>query len=138
MRQVFVDTLYWLAITRSNDQWKAAATRARETLGDVILVTSDEVLTEFLNAIGGRGPHFRQVAVKMVRAIIANPNVRVVAQSRGSFLRALARYESRTDKTYSLTDCSSMDIMDALSIQEALTHDAHFRQEGFTCLIEPR
>lgn len=135
-KQVFADTLYWLAMVRPGDQWKEPARSARDALGDAILVTSDEVLSEFLNAIGTRAPGLRPTAVRMVRAIMANPNVRIIEQSRASFLSALARYESRDDKTYSLTDCSSMNIMAALGIQDVLTHDAHFRQEGFTCLID--
>ena len=36
---------------------------------------------------------------------------------------------------YSLTDCSSMNVMDAEGIRDVLTHDRHFRQEGYNVLI---
>src|SRR5438105_965772 len=48
---------------------------------------------------------------------------------------ALALYEARPDKSYSLTDCRSMLAMRALGLTEALTNDHHFTQEGFTILF---
>ena len=71
----------------------------------------------------------------MVRAIYADPNVRVIPQTRETFLKALERYERRLDKEYSLTDCSSMNAMDAEQITQVLTHDHHFAQEGFVVLM---
>jgi predicted nucleic acid-binding protein len=79
----------------------------------------------------------RSQAVKMVQAIMADPNVTVVPQSRASFLEGLGLYARRTDKDYSLVDCSSMEAMRGGDIQEVLTNDGHFSQEGFTVLIQP-
>lgn len=90
MKVVFADTLYWIAIIRPRDAWQNAARQAREGLGNVILVTTDEVLSEFLNALSRGGPHLRQQAAKMARAIMENPNVRVLPQTRDSFLKGLA------------------------------------------------
>ncbi len=134
MKRVFVDTVYWLATANPNDQWSGAADRARAELGPVLMVTTDEVLTEFLTAMS-RTPASRRRASQTVRAIIADPNVKVIAQSRNTFLRALARYEQREDKSYSLPDCGSMNVMDDESIREILTKDHHFEQEGFTVLL---
>ena len=72
----------------------------------------------------------------MVRAILSNPNVKVVPQSRDSFLRGLELYEQRGDKEYSLTDCISMNAMRSEAITDALTNDRHFEQEGFTILMK--
>jgi hypothetical protein len=52
VRSVFADTLYWVAITRPGDPWEGPARRAKEALGSVRLVTTDEVLTEFLTLVG--------------------------------------------------------------------------------------
>ncbi len=71
----------------------------------------------------------------MVRAILENPNVRVMPQTRDSFLKGLIFYETRSDKEYSLTDCISMNVMKAESLGEVLTNDHHFDQEGFSILI---
>jgi len=135
MRSVFADTLYWVAIVRPGDQWRDASTHAKEALGPVRLLTTDEILSEFLTALAGGGEVVRRQAVKMVQAIMSNPNVTVLPQSRASFLKGLGLYESRPDKSYSLVDCASMESMRAAGIQEVLSNDHHFSQEGFTVLI---
>ncbi len=135
MKTVFADTAYWIAVVRPSDQWAEAAKRARSLLGDVCLLTTDEVLAEFLTALSGGGEHLRRMAAQMVRAILDNPNVKVIPQSRDSFLTGLALYEQRLDKEYSLTDCISMNAMRAEGLMEVLTNDHHFAQETFTVLM---
>ena len=135
MKSVFADTLYWVAIVRPDDQWREAALRARKELGPVRLVTTDEVLSEFLTGLSRAGEILRSQAVKMVRAIMSDPNVTVLPQSRASFLNGLGLYERRPDKTYSLVDCASMESMRAGGVQEILSNDGHFSQEGFSVLI---
>jgi uncharacterized protein len=135
---VFADTLYWIAIARPNDPWAAAARQARSAVDNATLVTTDEVLSEFLTALSGGGPALRQTAVKMVRTILSSPDVRVVPQARQSFLSGLAHYESRADKSYSMVDCTSMHAMRENGITHALTNDHHFSQDGFVVLIERR
>lgn len=135
MKTIFADTLYWTAIVRPNDPWREFAESAKQALGEVILVTTDEVLTEFLAALSRGGPRVREAAVRMVRAILANPNVKVVPQGRDGFLAGLQRYEDRQDKHYTLTDCISMNVMEKRGISDVLTNDHHFEQEGFAVLI---
>jgi len=135
MKTVFADTLYWVAIVRPNDQWQESARRARASLGDTLILTTDEVLSEFLAALSSGPSHVRRQAVKMVRAILGNPNVRVLPQSRDSFLRGLELYERRPDKGYSLTDCISMNAMKGERVSDVLTNDPHFEQEGFHVLM---
>ena len=135
MKTVFVDSLFWIALVKPKDQWAKAAKTAKSNLGDVLIVTTDEVLTEFLTALSS-GKRMRKQAGKMVRTILANPNVKVVPQTRDSFLKGLTLYENRGDKEYSLTDCISMNVMKAESLVEVLTNDRHFEQEGFTVLIK--
>jgi predicted nucleic acid-binding protein len=48
----------------------------------------------------------------------------------------LDRYERRPDKSYSLTDCISMVVMEEEGINEVLSNDHHFEQEGFTILFK--
>ena len=136
MKAIFVDTLYWVAVIMPDDPWKKSAKRARKSLGDVRLVTTDEVLAEFLTMLREAGPVLREKAAETVRAILKNPNVTVIAQSRDTFLRALDHYAERKDKEYSLTDCASMSAMAADGIREALTNDHHFEQEGYVALIK--
>ena len=137
MTTVFADTVYWIATVRPNDPCAASANRARELLGAVRLVTTDEVLIEFLTALAGAGQHTREQAAGMVRALLAHPGVEVIPQSRRSFLGGLALYEARRDKDYSMTDCISMDRMRERSLSAVLTNDRHFSQEGLAVLMSP-
>ncbi|MCI0562894.1 MAG: PIN domain-containing protein, partial [Nitrososphaera sp.] len=135
MKSVFADTLYWVATANPTDQWAKPSKDAKEKLGQVQLITTDEVLTEFLAMMSPGGDRLRQAAAQMVRLILENPNVIVVPQSRASFLKGLEFYEKRRDKQYSLTDCISMTVMNERGITQALTNDHHFAQEGFVVLI---
>lgn len=136
MNAVFVDTLFWVAFAVPTDRWHEAAIKAKETLGRVRMVTTDEVLIEYLNSLA-KGEHIRAFAVKTVKAILKDPNIRVVPQSHESLLKGLALYADRSDKGYSLTDCISMNVMKGESLAQVLTHDHHFTQEGFEVLIVP-
>jgi len=135
MKRVFADTLYWVAIARPGDRWSEPAKRATAAIDPVQIVTTDEVLSKFLTAMSRGGPAIRAAAVQIVRNLLQNPNVIVVPQSRQPFLAALDRYGQSADKEYSLTDCSSMNVMDRFSITDVLTNDRHFEQEGYTILI---
>ncbi|MBW2118199.1 MAG: type II toxin-antitoxin system VapC family toxin [Deltaproteobacteria bacterium] len=135
MKKVFADSHYWIALAKPRDQWEKAAKAARELLGEALIVTTDEVLTEFLAALSSV-KYLRQLAAKMVRSILENPNVKVIPQTRDSFLKGLTFYERRNDKQYSLIDCISMNVMKNESLVEVLTNDSHFEQEGYTVLIK--
>ncbi len=135
MRQVFADTAYWLALTNPFDQHHDKATRASALLEDKRIVTSDAVLTEYLNALGDKGSAIRLAAVRSAETILRNPGVTVIAQTRKVFLKGFALYKARPDKGYSLTDCVSMTIMRQRKITHALTTDRHFEQEGFVALM---
>ncbi len=71
-----------------------------------------------------------------VRELLEHPTVLVRQQSRDSFLVGLEFYEARPDKSYSLTDCISMAVMQEERMTDALTGDNHFAQEGFNLLFQ--
>jgi predicted nucleic acid-binding protein len=135
VRLVFADTLYWGAALHPHDQYRAQVIRAREALGEVRLVTSDEVLTELLDGLAQRGTHLRETAARTVRRILDDRSVMVYPQSRESFPGGRRLYEQRNDKGYSLVDCISMTTMRRQGIMEILTNDYHFIQEGFRVVL---
>jgi predicted nucleic acid-binding protein len=136
VKLIYADTLYWVAVARPGDPYRDRALAARAKFSNSMILTSDEVLTEFLNALSGGGPGLRSMAVNMVKAIMNDVNTHVVPQTRDTFIRALELYGQRLDKGYSLVDCSSMVIMRNQGIIEVLTQDRHFYQEGFNVLIQ--
>jgi predicted nucleic acid-binding protein len=135
MKAVFADTVYWVAVARPDDQWSEAAHKARTSLGAVRLVTTDEVLVEFLTALSST-ERLRRVSAEMVRKIMASADVKVLPQTRDTFLSGVKLFEERSDKKYSLTDCISMNSMKKELISEILTIDNHFEQEGFEVLMK--
>jgi predicted nucleic acid-binding protein len=135
MRRVFADAMYWIALASPNDQWHAATVEVSRTLRGAAIVTTEEVLSEFLAHFCGHGPVIRQGSIRYIESILADPDIRVREQSHRTFLDGLALYKARPDKGYSLVDCISMAAMRAEGITDALTHDEHFTQEGFTVLL---
>jgi len=135
MREVFADTFYWIALLNPRDEAHDRALSASRTLGAAGIVTTDEVLTEFLNYFAERGPFLRAAAVRLAERMQSDRAIRVLPQSPEGFFAALRLYRARPDKGYSLTDCASMEAMRREGLTDALTDDTHFAQEGFTCLL---
>ena len=102
----------------------------------VRLYTVDEVLAEFLTFSSTSGAHIRTRAAQTVRQALQDPQWTVFPQSRASLLEALALYESRPDKEYSLTDCISMQVMRREGLTDVLSNDHHVAQEGFRVIFQ--
>jgi uncharacterized protein len=135
MRRVYADTVYWIALANPLDQWHALAVRASHTLRGTTIITSEEILTEFLAHFSGQGRTIRDGAARYAGRVLSNPGIIVRPQSHQSFLDGFALYQARPDKEYSLTDCISMEAMRQEGITEILTHDYYFTQEGFVNLL---
>ena len=134
MRALFADTFYWVALTSTEDTAHGNTVEVSRSLKPERIVT-DEVLTEYLAFFSNARPSVRTQAGSNAVDLIHNPIVRVIAQSRESFLSGLELYCARPDKGYSLTDCISMRTMRREGITEVLTNDRHFEQEGFRALL---
>lgn len=135
MRIVFADTFYWIALLNPNDEAHERVVTASKNLGSARIVTTDEVLTEFLNYFAGCGHFLRRAAALLVERMHADRNIEVVAQTREGFLSGCRLYRARPDKGYSLTDCISMEVMRREGLNDVLTNDAHFAQEGLACML---
>ncbi len=131
MKQVFVDTAPLISLINPRDQYHEIITLAFDELDGTELITTDAVLTEFLNYYSERGTYFRSLALGAVKNLMLRPDITIVNQSKYLFHLALERFEDRQDKGYSLTDCLSMIVMETHGISEVLTTDLHFRQAGF-------
>ena len=135
MNKIFADAFYWIALANPADQWNASAKRFDTDNPHAALLTTEEVLTEFLNFYAETGARRRRIVGAMCEQVLLHPNITVVRQSSESFSQGLALYRQREDKGYSLTDCISIQTMREHQIQDVLTHDRHFEQEGFTILL---
>jgi uncharacterized protein len=136
--RVFIDTSYLIAILEPTDDRHEKAKAVSMSLGNSQQITSEMVLTEFLNAFCTKGKFFRQMALNVLDDLRSDPNVEIVPQSSELFEQACQYYRQRPDKQYSLTDCASMVIMKEKSLDQVITHDRHFQQEGFIALLREK
>jgi len=133
---VFADTFYWVALADSADSAHRTALELTSRFADATIVTTDEVLTEYLTFFATAPERFRSRAAEGVEKLLTTSSViQVIPQSRESFRAGLQLYRARPDKGYSLTDCISMQTMKREGLAEALTNDRHFEQEGFKALF---
>jgi uncharacterized protein len=132
MRRVFADSLYWIAVSNPRDQWHTAAMQAGNVIRGSKIVTTEEVLSEFLTAFRYT-PRLRTIVARRVTQIYQTTIV--IPQSAQSFRAGFDLYQSRPDKKYSLPDCISMKTMRQEGIVDILTHDNDFTKEGFTVLL---
>ncbi len=136
MDTLFADTFYWVALINPQDDWHERVLSFSQSLGDVDLVTTEEVLAEVLTFFSKSGFRMRQRVVNLVTSILNNNLIIVVEQTHQSFLLGFVLYQQRLDKGYSLTDCISMNTMKNLGINSVLSHDHHFAQEGLMIIFD--
>ena len=127
----------FVSLNESSDRLLEAAA-ITERLGFCRIVTSQMVLVEFLNYMGGRGQSLREKAMSVVKCLTDTSSVEIVPQTQDQFDEAAALYSSRSDKGWSLTDCASFILMKQMNISEALAHDRDFEQAGFVALLKGR
>jgi predicted nucleic acid-binding protein len=129
----FGDTSYFLALLVPDDISHIAA-HAWAKQSSTPIVTTEYVVLEvanFLSPIPTRDlfGHFLSV-------VRTNPRVTLVSASSDLLEGGCALYLARKDKSWSLTDCISFEIMRERGITDALTADRHFEQAGFNLILK--
>ena len=104
--------------------------------GAAMKVSHSYVLAEFIPLCEVRGLP-RAGALTFASELLDNPHVQFVWVNEDLHRAALSLLESRLDKTYSLCDAVSFILMRQYGINDALTTDRHFAQEGFVRLLRP-
>jgi len=135
MKTVFADTQFWIAIVNPRDQWHERALEVEANLIEPFYITTEAVLTEVLTFFCEYGAEARLKAATTVELILSEANTEVITVSHEIFTDGLELYKKRPDKSYSLTDCISMNICRTRGIAAILTHDHHFTQENLTVLM---
>ena len=98
-------------------------------------LTTSYILAEFIPLCAARGLQ-RKLTLDFITTLVANPLVEIVWGDERLHKSAFALLQQRLDKNYSLCDAVSFVLMRERAINEALTTDKHFAQEGFVKLLE--
>jgi predicted nucleic acid-binding protein len=132
MAVYFADTSFWVALVDRRDAYHSqAAGWSRRIAGSI--VTTEAVLLETANTFSRLD--WRDKVIALVEHIVARDDIEVVPFSSLLWDRAWKLFRDRQDKSWSLTDCLSFDVMQARGLTEALAADSHFRQAGFHALL---
>lgn len=132
---VFVDTAAWLALVSRRD---ALHKPAQQIMSDLRrqraqLITTEFVLLEVANALSA--PSTRGQAVTLIDGLRSLPTVRIVLADSALLTDGPTLYRQRSDKEWSLTDCTSFVVMRREQLTQAFTSDRHFEQAGFVKLL---
>ena len=104
-------------------------------MDEAIIITSDLIFVEFFDSICNMGPFWRKIMIRAFNDLKASPNIQIQPFAREIFCSALDFYKMRLDKSYSFTDCVAIVMIKNAGINEVLTTDHHFEQEGFAALL---
>ena len=131
----FADTAWWIAISRKRDQYHQRALAWYQFIirSESSIVTTEAVLWEWLNAFCA--PDARRIASAGYRRAHEDAKVDVAPFERELTRDAVQLYDSRPDKSWSLTDCISFVVMERRGLSEALTADSDFQQANMKALL---
>jgi len=131
----FADTYFFIALLSDKDLAHKESLDILENLKSQIL-TTEWVLTELADAMSCS--HDRHRCLSLISFLQAHPLVEILPVTHDGFEEGLRLYGSRSDKAWSLTDCTSFSVMKRYGLREALTGDHHFEQAGFTALLRQK
>ncbi len=136
--EIFVDTSGFYAMLVRDDDGHAAAERMlrearRRKRG---FVTTDYVLDETATLLKARG--LVHLTGPFFDVLDRSHAFRIEWTDAARFQEVRKFFIKHTDQDWSFTDCLSFLVMKQLRLREALTTHAHFREAGFTALLEPK
>jgi predicted nucleic acid-binding protein len=133
--EVFLDTVYAVALAATSDLLHEQAVRLSEQLekAGTRLITTQAILLEIGNALSKN--RYRTAAIEILSSLESDPSVEIIPLSAERYSKAFNLYKSRPDKEWGLIDCLSFFVMEERGIREALTSDEHFEQAGYNTLL---
>ncbi len=89
MNELFVDTLHLVALVNPKDQWHQKSVEVETATRNIDLVTTEDILTEFLNFYAEHGRFVRMKVSAFVHEILLDVRVKVIPRNETAFLEAL-------------------------------------------------
>ncbi|HAK89685.1 MAG: hypothetical protein A2077_00525 [Nitrospirae bacterium GWC2_46_6] len=128
MSGMFLDTGYLIALVNKRDNLHNSAIAASQEFYGPFF-TTELILVELANSLCLSSQ--RQLAVRIIEKIQADPLTTIIPFPAEKFKETFAFYKRRPDKSWGMIDCFSFLVMDEFGIKQALTFDEHFRQAGY-------
>jgi len=129
---IFVDTSFLLAVLNPRDTLHSCAQAWAALIAESLLVT-EYVVWEMVNSLSL--PVDRPKVHLAVQEIQTASDWEWVPASNPLFVAGMQLHRERGDKSWSLTDCISFQVMRQRNIRRALTYDHHFEQAGYEALL---
>jgi predicted nucleic acid-binding protein len=104
--------------------------------GRVQIVTTDYVVSELSALPMGPLRLPRKARLNVLHRILTTDRVIIHHVDQTTDSASWAYLLSRSDKDFSLVDCSSFVVMKKMNMTDALTTDGHFEQAGFNRLLK--
>lgn len=131
--RLFLDTAFIQALLNPRDNYHHQAKQLfpRVRAASEVWIT-EAIFTEVGNALSAFN---RNGAIQFIQQCYRTNNIKIVSVDTELLMQALVLYESRSDKTWGLTDCISFIVMQQHNLTDAVTGDRHFVQAGFRALM---
>lgn len=130
---MLIDTSGWLCLYHKDEPEHRQAVELYRAAK--FRVTTSCVLAEFVPLAQTRGfPRMQNIG--FTERILNDKDVEIIWVDENLHREAVAPLRRRTDKNYSLCDAASFVVLQTRGIDDSLTTDKHFRQEGFARLLE--
>ena len=134
----FVDTSGWGAWMDSHEQFHSLALAAVDEVWQQNgkLVTTNWVLAELTALLLRPLRIAKSRQIQLLNDIHNDSGVAVLAINAALETSAWRLWAARSDKEWTLTDCTSFLVMQQRKLTEAITADHHFEQAGFVRLLK--
>ncbi len=138
MNEIYVDTSGWASLADVSELFYG---KAKEIYAAAIqnrrpLVTTNYVLAELVALMTSPMRFHRPRIIEFINGIKQSTFFDTIHIDKESDAKSWNLLSSRTDKNWSLVDCSNFVLMQENNILEALTTDHHFEQAGFIRLLK--
>jgi uncharacterized protein len=125
----FADTSFWVALVDRRDSFHGRAIQWSANISGSI-ITTEAVLLETANTFCK--PHWRSQVIALIDHIRQRQDIEIL---KPAWEGGWKMFANRPDKSWSLTDCISFQLMQEKGLTNALAADSHFQQAGFHALL---
>ncbi len=138
MNKIFADTSGWGHLIDSSQKYHELAANIYRNLRhkECKFVTTNYIITELAALMISPLRLRHLVIVEFINSMRFSPYIEIIHIDPALDEQAWQLFSKRSDKEWSLIDCSSFVVMEKFRITESFTTDHHFEQAGFIRLLK--